>query len=145
MSTPFNFLFDQSAFDRDDLRARCAASGWLVTRGYQVESNPDARAIDLIVRKDGVWRANVEVEIRHSAGWRPHQQFPFPTHQTSLRKRWLCQSGNYLWTMNAALTNAIVSPMTGAIGLAGKEPTQDRGYERFMEFPTGAAFFPRLR
>jgi hypothetical protein len=140
----FHYTFSRSLYEANDLPAKLAVSGWLVRKGYSVETNPDEMGIDLLVTQSGQFRANVECEIRHSRGWGSGTRFPYSDHQTSVRKHRLLASGNYLMTLNESLTDAILTPMTGSYTIVSKYVSSERGGEQFYAFNLGASSFVRL-
>ncbi len=140
----FTYLFDPTSYAANDMPAKLAISGWLSSKGFTVDQNPDEMGVDLIVTSGGAWRADVEVEIRHSRAWGRNQRFPFSDHQTSIRKHRLLHSGNYLCTLNESLTNGILTPMTGSYRIVSKQVVDARGGEKFFAFDLTASRFVRL-
>ncbi len=142
----FNLTFDKAAYAANDQYAKELVSGVLVQRwGYEVRENPDPMGIDLLLSISGQYRASVEVECRNSAGWGSGQDFPYPSHQTSIRKhRFINEPNHWLVTINSHGTNAICSPLWDNEPEISRKNVGPRGEESFYNFNTGKALFLSL-
>lgn len=102
--------FDQNSFNTYDGPAKIAASGWLVSRGWEVQENPNIYGIDLLAARSDRAPQNLEVQVRKNWSW---GKWPYPDHEIHGRKEGLCESGNYGITFRSDYGAAVISALTG--------------------------------
>ncbi len=79
----YTHQFNQARFDRHDMAARCAFSGFLTARGYTVRSSGQYDIDFSVTRPDGS-QFDFEVEQRTTETW--VYDFPFDQIQLPARK-----------------------------------------------------------